>query len=256
LNFRHYHDINIYIFLPKDNAEAARLAALAEEEGDDDEEYNDDDDEDEENMEKVKKEVEEKEKENEKEIEKEKAPPPPVIIVTSQEVLDSMNLKREAFQSSIQALEGDITELQNQFEDLTKTPYKTTSMEIAEILIINYFYILQNKRSERFLKFYYRENSSLNVDGMKNLVGADRIINAILFSFELINVRVELEPLDIDSIPPPRCNAFVKCNYFLKVLKYLKHVFYHLIYSIYIITINFRIIFKIDDDKPRKVLEV
>ena len=160
-------------------------------------------------------------------------PPPPAIIVTPQEVLDSMESQKTSYQSSFSNIEENIMNLQKEYFLVTGVDYKSSVNEIAEILLTNYFYYLVYKRKDLYFKTFYRENSILSVDCDKQIVNENKIIVAIIDSLADLKIEINLDPFDFDACPPNRCNAFVKCNYFLKVFIYFYLYILHI--TVYII---------------------
>jgi hypothetical protein len=129
-----------------------------------------------------------------------------------------MESLKTSHQSSFSNIEEIIMNLQNEYFLLTGVDYKSSVNEIAEILLTNYFYYLVYKRKDLYFKSFYRENSILSVDCDKQIVNENKIINAIIDSLADLKIEINLDPFDFDACPPNRCNAFVKCNYFLKVI--------------------------------------
>jgi hypothetical protein len=210
----------------QDNAEAARLQILAEEEAEAALDMAEGEGE-EEGEEEGKKNEEKKVDEDVVDIAevaeaKEEAPETTLsllakITVIPEPLVKEMTDRVRSYDETGRQIKDDLGLMQNAYEMLIGVAYKATPVEMAGVILNNYYYFFQHNRKKEYLVKFYRENSALNVEGLDGTFGSENIANSILSSLQNIKMEIQLEPFDIDSLPPARCAAYVKCNYMLKV---------------------------------------
>lgn len=139
------------------------------------------------------------------------------ITVTPEPIVKEMTDRLRGYDEAGRQIKDDLGLMQNAYEMLIGVAYKATPMEMADVMLNNYYYFFQHNRKKEYLVKFYRDDSALNVEGLDGAFGSEGIANSILSSLENIKMEMHLEPFDIDSLPPARCAAYVKCNYMLKV---------------------------------------
>jgi len=207
----------------QDNAEAARLQALEEEESENAaDEEDEEDEEDGKDKPKIDDEGDKADGDAEGGEMKEENPEPESvkIIVTPEVIVKEMTEKLRGLDELGRQIKEDLSLMQNAYEMLIGFAYKATSLEMADIILTNYYYFFREDRQKDYLLKFYREDSVLNVEGLDGACGAETVVQSILSSIENITMHMQLEPFDIDKDPPARCAAYVKCNYMLKVCFY------------------------------------
>ena len=146
--------------------------------------------------------------------------------VTSNEELEKMEGLKNSIFETITLLKDSNTNLQEEYEKMynSERSYKASSIEIAEILLTQFFYVLTEKRNDVWLRQFYREvidgvGSRLLIDCSNEIVGCESIMQALIDSFVDVDISLDLHPFEFDSNPPSHCAAFVKCNYTVRINK-------------------------------------